>query len=369
MSARKAPTKQERVFISDCEGPISKNDNAFEITSHIIPNGSRLFATISRYDDIQADIVKRRGYKAGDTLKLILPFLRAYGLSNSVLAAFSSRNLLLMPGAKEMLESVNSSMPSYIVSTSYQQYMHALCDAVGFPFGNVRCTQLDLDGYQMDYLEKAEVKRLAEEITELPTLEIPGNTRSLEDSPKKLQNKIRRLDEIFWEELPSMKASGMMLEVNPIGGSEKAAVIADIASELGLTLDNVMYVGDSITDVEAFRLIRQGGGLTLAFNGNSFAVREAEVAALSESALTTAVIAEVFNSFGKDEVVSVTKEWKRERVEELDLHMPLKESFLKSFKREFPRVEVVTSGNMERLMQESSSFRRSVRSEAIGRLG
>ena len=369
MSARKAQRKTKRVFISDCEGPISKNDNAFELTSHFIPNGSRLFTFISRYDDIQADIVKRRGYKAGDTLKLILPFLRAYGLSNSLVTTFSSRNLLLMPGARKMLEYVSSSMPSYIVSTSYQQYMHALCDVVGFPFDNVRCTQLDLDRHQMDYQEKAEVKRLAEEIIKLPMIETPVNAQSLIDFSKKLQDTVRRLDEIFWEELPSMKASRMMLEVNPVGGSEKAAVIADIASELGLTLDNVMYVGDSITDVEAFRLIRQGGGLTLAFNGNSFAVREAEVAVLSENALTTAVIAEVFNRFGKDGVVSVAKEWKRERVEELDLHMPLKESFLKSFKREFPRVKVVTSGNMERLMQESSSFRRSVRSEAIGRLG
>ena len=162
MSARKAPRKVKKVFISDCEGPITKNDNAFELTSHFIPNGSRLFTLISCYDDIQADIVKRKGYKAGDTLKLVLPFLRAYDVSNHTMTVFSSHSVMLMPGAKGMLEFVGCLMPSYIVSTSYEQYMRALCTLVGFPFTNVRCTLLDLDKYEMDNCEKAQMKRLTE---------------------------------------------------------------------------------------------------------------------------------------------------------------------------------------------------------------
>ena len=101
-----------RIFITDCEGPISKNDNAFELTSHFIPNGNRLFTLISKYDDILADIVKRPGYKAGDTLKLILPFLKAYGVTNQAILEYSSKNVLLVPGAKEMLHFVKNSMPS-----------------------------------------------------------------------------------------------------------------------------------------------------------------------------------------------------------------------------------------------------------------
>ena len=63
-----------KLFITDCEGPISKNDNAYEITQQVISDGDKFFTQISRYDDVQADILKRQGYKAGDTLKLILPF-------------------------------------------------------------------------------------------------------------------------------------------------------------------------------------------------------------------------------------------------------------------------------------------------------
>jgi len=369
MSARKAPTKPKRVFISDCEGPISKNDNAFELASHFIPNGSRLFTLISRYDDIQADIVKRKGYKAGDTLKLILPFLKAYDLSNSLLTAFSSRNLLLLSGAKEMLESVGSFMPSYIVSTSYEQYMHALCNAVGFPFASVRCTLLDLDRYEMNDQEKVEVKRLAEEIIKLPMLEIPGNAQSLEESPKKLQNTVWRLDEIFWQELSSMKACRMLLEVNPVGGSEKAAAITGITSELGVSLDNVMYVGDSITDVSAFQLVRSAGGVTVSFNGNSYAVREAEIAVLSRNAIVTALLANTFNRSGKSGLLALTRQRKLSVMTRLSVNRPLKEYSLKVYEKEFPRVELVAKSNMARLMRESSDFRKSVRGESIGQLG
>jgi energy-converting hydrogenase A subunit R len=323
---------------------------------------------ISRYDDIQADIVKRKGYKAGDTLKLILPFLKAYGSSNRLLTAFSSQNLLLMPGASEMLESVSSFMPSYIVSTSYEQYMRALCQAVGFPFANVRCTQLDLDRYKMDELEKAQVKRLVKEMTELPMLEIPENAQSLEEFPKS-QDTVRRLDEIFWEELSNMKTSRAILKVNPVGGSEKATAITEVTSKRDVSLDKVMYVGDSITDVSAFQLVRSAGGITVSFNGNSYAVREAEVVVLSRNAIVTALLADTFNRLGRSRLLNLTRQWKPSVLAELSVNPPLRESSLKVYEEEFPKVELVTRNNMARLMRESSEFRKNVRGESTGQLG
>jgi energy-converting hydrogenase A subunit R len=367
----KQPSAQraQRIFISDCEGPISKNDNAYELTSYFVLDGSRLFTLISRYDDVLADIVKRPGYKAGDTLKLILPFLKAYGVTNKDIEEYSARNVLLVPEAKDSLGFIKEFMPTFIVSTSYERYMKALCSVIDFPFENVYCTKLNLDKYEISKKEIARIKKLREEMIAMPIPEIPKNAKSLSDFSSEHKAVLRRLDEIFWNEISKLKIGSILDEVNPVGGKEKAEAIKSIVARLGSSLQKVMYVGDSITDVEAFRLVRQGGGLTLAFNGNSFAVREIEVAVLSENALTTAVIADVFNRFGKDQALTVVKEWKRTKVEKLDLHLPLKDSFLKRFERKFPRVELVTSENMERLMQESSSFRKSVRGEAIGKLG
>jgi energy-converting hydrogenase A subunit R len=358
-----------RIFISDCEGPISKNDNAYELTSHFIPDGSRLFTLISKYDDVLADVVKRPNYKAGDTLKLILPFLKAYGVTNKAIEEYSAGNVLLVPEAKKSLKFIKEFMPTFIVSTSYEQYMKALCRVIDFPFENVHCTKLDLDKIRISKDEISKIQKLQEEMVTMSIPEIPESANSLSDFAETHKKVVKRLDEIFWIDMSQMSIGSVLHEVNPVGGKEKAEAVKSVVSKLKSNLQNVMYVGDSITDVEAFRLVRRGEGLTLSFNGNSYAVREAEVAVLSENALTTAVVADVFNRFGKEKVISAVREWTRSKAEKLELHMPLKENFLKVFERKFPKTELVTSENMERLMKESSSFRRSVRGEAIGKLG
>jgi len=295
--------------------------------------------------------------------------LKAYGASDEKMRDFSSQNLILMPGAKEMLKFVRGFMPSYIVSTSYAQYMHALCVAVEFPFENVRCTRVDLDNYVVVSREEAEVKRLAERIVRLPMLKIPRGAGSLADLPKRMQDTVQRLDEIFWEEIPSMKIGRLVAEVNPVGGSEKAAEVKDIVTKLNRGLENVMYVGDSITDASAFQLVRGAGGLAVSFNGNNFAVREAEVAVLSRNAIVTAVLASIFSRFGKARLVTFIREWKPSTMEKAGLYEPLNECFTKTCSDEFPTIKLITGRNVAKLMQESTLFRKKVRGEAVGKLG
>jgi len=359
----------QRIFVSDCEGPISKNDNAFELTSHYVPEGSRFFTLISRYDDVLADVVRRPGYKAGDTLKLILPFLKAYGVTNQSIIEYSSENILLVPGAKEMLQHVRSLMPSFMVSTSYEQYMHALCDLVGFPFENVHCTTLDLDKYVISEKEAMQLKRLRGEMVEMPIPEIPKSANSLNDLQKEFQETVKRLDEIFWRELSNMNVGRILREVNPVGGEEKAQAVQGIVTRLKGGFQNVMYVGDSITDVAVFRLVRERGGLTVSFNGNAYAVREAEIAVLSEDAVVTAVLADAFNKLGKRLVMKLVEDWKPSTIEKLGLTQSLMKRLFSLREKRFPRVEIVTSENMTRLMEQSATFRKTVRGEAIGRLG
>ncbi len=144
----------KRAFISDCEGPISKNDNAFEITSHFVPNGDKLFTVISRYDDVLADVIKKPGYKAGYTLKLILPFLKAYDVNDQKMREFSAQSLILIPNIRDTLQYVRNMAHAFIVSTSYEHYIKALCQALNFPYENTYCTKVSIDKYHMTAVEK-----------------------------------------------------------------------------------------------------------------------------------------------------------------------------------------------------------------------
>lgn len=358
-----------RIFITDCEGPVSKNDNAFEMASTFVPNGEKLFTQISRYDDVLADVVKREGYKAGDTLKLILPFLKAYKVTDRMMVDFSAQNILLMPGAKNMLQNVKGAMPAFIVSTSYEHYMEALCHTVDFPYENTFCTQLSIDHYRTSEEEEKRLRWFSEEICALPLIEVPEMARSLHELSDTSQQTVRRLDKVFWSEIMRMETGKMIREVNPVGGVEKAKAAEKIASDVGSSLSNAVYVGDSITDVECFKLVREKRGLTVSFNGNTYAVREAELAVLSPDAFIIAVIADVFNRCGKRAVLSLSEEWSFESLRKVGLDPELQRKLRSLFPQGLPKFAKITPENIDELASESSAFRKLVRGEKVGMLG
>jgi len=338
-----------RQFNTDCEGPISKNDNAMELSEFYIPGGRRFFAIVSKYDDYVADIEKRPGYKAGDTLKLILPFLKAFGATDGGMRKFSREHILLVPGAGEVLRDILTKMEAFIISTSYEPYIDALCDVVQFPKDHAYSTQISLDQYPLDSAEKERLVHLAEEIQEMEMIEWPEGAQRLIDLPEKDQMIVRRLDRIFWEEIQKMAIGKILSEVNPVGGREKAYAVLHSLRRTKNRMDEVCYVGDSITDVEAFDLVRRGGGATLSFNGNRYALRSAEIACLSPDASILTTLADGFQKGGREGLLKMVDQWKSDP--------------------EYPKVCRITDENRTRLIQESEMFRKQVRGVAIGSLG
>ena len=359
----------KRIFITDCEGPISKNDNAFEATAHFVPNGNKLFTLISKYDDVLADVLKKPGYNAGDTLKLILPFFKAYGVTDRSLCAFSAENLLLIADSRETVKHVKRLMDSFIVSTSYEHYIKALCNELDFPFENTYCTRFSLDKYLFSERESSQLREFATEIAQMPMISIPFTAKSLEDFLEQDQETVKQLDSIFWQQISRMGAGIVFRVVKPIGGLQKAEAIKNAAQKMAIKLSDVLYVGDSITDVEALKLVREGGGLTLSFNGNQYAVKNAEVAVLAENSVVTAVIAELWCKLGKQETLQVLENWSPATLKKSPLSKTVLERLFMLYPAQLPKLQIVTPQNMETLVRESSAFRKKVRGESVGRLG
>jgi energy-converting hydrogenase A subunit R len=283
-------------FVSDLEGPLTLNDNAFELTAHFLPQGAHFFALMSRYDDILADIVKRSGYRAGTTLALIVPFLKAFGLRDRDLHEFSRSSIRLVPGALEALQRIRAQMPAFIISTSYEPYVRAVCEALQFPFENAYCTKISLDAYALSEEERQELLTLYDQIVQRSQIQIPLGVQSVDELSGEDRQTLELLDHIFWERVWGMEIGRVLREVQPIGGPEKARALREISERTGISLAQTIYVGDSITDVEALALVRQAGGLAVAFNGNRYALRAAELGCISSDALILAEIAEAFQT-------------------------------------------------------------------------
>ena len=166
-------------------------------------------------------------------------------------------------------------------------------------------TELDLDRYQLSPAEAEELRRLEEEIVAAPAIELPAGVSSLEALPGPAQEAIARLDRIFWERLPQMEIGVIFREVKPVGGAAKAKAVADSLAQTGLKLADTIYVGDGLTDVQAFEAVRAGGGLAISFNGNRYAVKAAEVVVVSDCAWSIGMLAAIFRLWGKEGVLEV----------------------------------------------------------------
>lgn len=149
----------EKSFITDCEGPLTLNDNAFELSAHFIEDGGDLFKILSLYDDYLVDIVKKDNYKAGNTLKLILPFFVCENIKNDDLIDFSKNNICAVNDSKFLLSYLKEAMNTYIVSTSYGQYIEALSNYMDFPFENTFYTKVDVDALTLNDEEIEKIRK------------------------------------------------------------------------------------------------------------------------------------------------------------------------------------------------------------------
>lgn len=341
-----------RQFVTDCEGPVSLNDNALEIVSAFIPNGASFYGKISRYDDYLADIVKKPGYKAGDTLRLIIPFLKAFDVTNGMIEEYSRYHIIFVPGAKETLSRVQEEMYAYIISTSYYPYINALCAESGFPVENTYSTEINIDYHTLEKQEKDRIKAIKEQIDELPEFDLPHEATHFDELPDDSRKTIKYLQHVFWEELPRMHAGHLLASVNPIGGAEKARALDDSLLRTGKTLENVMYVGDSITDVQAFQATKKNGGLAVSFNGNRYAIETAEIALVAENTKAISLVADAFETGGKSDVYRL--------LSEMDTHI------MKEIKARC--AVVIDENNREDIIQKSQAMRSKIRGIA-GHLG
>ncbi len=200
-----------------------------------------------------------------------------------------------------MLKRLVTLGPTFIISTSYRPYLKALSNVTGFPMEQIYCTDVNLDEHKADPYEVERLKAIASEITAMPLLfwteKKAGGGERLTDEAKQVLDK---LNVIFWEEIPAMEIGKAYARVNPVGGAEKARAVLDSMKKTELAFDHIVYAGDSITDVQAMKLVKQGGGVAISFNGNSYALEEANFALLGESPFAIAAIAKLITLKGKE---------------------------------------------------------------------
>ena len=218
---------------------------------------------------------------------MILPFLKAYGVTDNKMQEFSRKHISILPGADKAMRFAQELMAPFVISSNYEHFVSAVCEEIGFPFDNAYCTRVSLDSARIDDWESQILKNFAQEIALMPLLEVPVGARSMREFSPRDQQTIARLDEIIWQEMSDLSAYRLLNDVSIIGGDEKAASIVDICKKTGAGMEDTCYVGDDLVDLclmsrvglaiavfNAAPEIKQAAGYITIRQGGRGAVRE-----------------------------------------------------------------------------------------------
>ena len=275
----------------DLEGPLSLQDNAYELMK-LFPDGDRIFEVISRYDDLLT-LEERDDYEPGDTLALIVPFLMLHNISEDDIANLAAK-ARLTDGAAKMLSQIQyNSWKVFCITTAYQQYATHISHKLGIYTQNVACTPFPLNKLRQA-LSEEERELLQKAEKDILTM------RPVTDDDRIKQS----LDHFFWEKLPATNLGTAIKEVKPVGGRRKVAALNRFAETYGQPLSEWVVVGDSITDFRMLHAVDKAGGLAIAFNANEYAL---PYATMSLASTLLSDLTEVLEAWKKGQRKKVEK--------------------------------------------------------------
>jgi energy-converting hydrogenase A subunit R len=286
-----------KVICFDLEGPLSPQDNAYEVMG-LFENGLRVFETISRYDDLLA-LEGKEGYEAGDTLALIAPFLVYHNISEADITEVSKK-AMLVDGAKELIaDLMEMGWDVHIISTSYQQHAYNIGTQLGISEENIHCTSFPLDNYIEEFKDKdtAIIEDVENEILQMYP--------PINDMKVKM-----RLDTFFFRELTKSPMCHIMFDMEVVGGARKVQAAEAVAKENGTDLKDMIVVGDSITDFKMLRAANDAGGLAVAFNANKYAIPFATLALATTDMMDLLPVIVQWEVGGRESVVKSFSERK-----------------------------------------------------------
>lgn len=326
----------------------------YPIFSSLISNAfvGQLFKILSLYDDYLVDIVKKEGYKAGGTLKLIIPFFLEEGLTNEKMIDFSVRNILMVKDSKFLVDYLKNLMNFYIVSTSYKPYIKALTDYIGLTFENAFYTDIDIDILNITDEEKEKIRGFKDLIFENP-------------------NDYELFDNIFFNEIPKMSFYSKIKEISVVGGEGKKIAIENLIKDKSIDEGEILYIGDSITDVEPLKFVFDNGGLSISFNGNYYSLKSAEIAIVSSSAIISIIVADIFNRFDRDTVIDfICKYNSGVNIYDLFVKYGVSKDLMDRFSMDdLVLIDVVCEENFCEILDRSVEMRNNIRGQEIGSLG
>lgn len=345
-------------FFTDWEGPWAVTDFAYEAAIAFL-NSHEFFERLSQYDDYLAYVVKKEDYEAGDTLKLLAPFLVAANVTSRDLEELSSKVASFVPDAKGAMAALKP-YNAVVISTAYKQFLEVAARMIGVN-GDLWGTEFIPESYDVGEDEKGKVLKAVGVIASLPEIEVkPG--MSIDDLDEDSRESVEWLDRFFWNELMKTSFRKVLEEVNAIGGGRKQKIVQSYVERHNI--EEIIAIGDSISDHAMLQWVRDKGGIAVSFNGNEFAIKHANVAVISNTAFAEAAVVDLFMKEGVEGVIKFAKNFEKQSLKDSKINPEIVQRLLSSEVKIYWLEDV----DVNAVLEESKKMRRLLRGEA-GKLG
>jgi len=349
----------DKQLICNNQGFLQMNNSTRDVCNRFIRDGDKFYDMLSRYEDVISYVLNREGDKAGHMTKFAAPFLKAFGTTDYGMYQCCKESMKLMPEAKRAIKYLSNLLPTFLSTSSYEHNIMALCDELELPITMCDYAQLQLDSYDTHRSEARAMRDLASKITSLrlPRMQYELNVPiSLPDDEVQM---IDLLDDVFLKKVPDMEFGAILRDTKSIGTNEKAYALLDIRKRTMVDFDGTAYIGGDLIDYQAMDLVRDGGGLSMAFNGSEFAVHGCNVAVLSRDCTVAAVLVQEFYNEGIEAVFDLVSNWDRDALKKRecpDRH--LMDAMLEANPRKLPEVFVINKNNVAEIAKKSDKYRK-----------
>ncbi len=339
-------------------GFLQTNDSTRDLCARFIRDGDRFYDLLSRYEDVSTYVLGRTG-RSGNLARSAVPFLKAFGATDYAMLQCCRESLRPLQGAKKAMRYLLSTLPTFLTTSSYEHNAMALCEALDIPIGVCECSTAEMSEHEIGRQDGKAIREFAARITGLRT---PQNVYRL-NTPVTLDDDEARLietmDDIFEERMGRLEASRMMGAVSPIGAREKVEGLLDLRKRTLIDMDGTAYIGGNMMDYQAMDLVREGNGLSLAFNGSEFAVHGSNIAVLSRDCTVAAVLVQEFYNLGIEAVYDLVGNWDRETLAKAECpDRTLMDSMLAAHPRKLPEVHVIDEDNVDTVALKSDGYRK-----------
>ncbi len=353
---------EKKIFFTDWEGPWVTTDFALEISDRLLGN-RKFFERLSQYDDYLFYVKKMPDYNAGDTLRLLAPFIAAHDITSRDLRKLANDVTEYVPNAAKAMSILQEKFEPVVISTSYAQFLETTAEKIEVK-GRLFGTKFNVDEYTSLFSEgeRMRAEKLIEDVSKMPEIRIDVPNRRVISGFET----IGFLDKIFWkgEDDFTRKIKEVIQKIKVTGGKRKLEIVRKFAKT------NPIAIGDSISDFDMLRWVKNNG-VALSFNGNEYAIMQSNVAIVSNSAFSEAAVVEAFLVSGFEGVTKLINFYISSREKTIELIDERIFNGLVNSETKFYLLDVsqnLDDQDFQKILQESLKMRRILRGEA-GKLG